>query len=430
MKLNLKIFSAILLTLSAVACQIYDDSALKQELENHENRISALETLCKTMNADIVALRTVVTALDERDYITDVRQSTGGYTISFNLHSDITISDGAVGKDGAAGKDGHSPVVGSKKEGDVYYWTIDGEWMLIEGKKVPVSGEKGVTPELKIESGYWWVRYGSGSWVKMGKAVEEASSGIFSAIDVSDPYSVTFTLAGDGSTITIPRKVGFKIGTDFSNSTLHITKDTLILLTLPANIQENSFTAIQAKVVSEGGISVDVYTKASGCSWDVSIQDPSFTAGVYNGDAGILLEPTAVNFGEPAILEAMIVWADGSKTEAARAIKLTGEVSTTPGIYGLNSTNYAYKPGEHQINSYKNASAAGFALVHPVQEKYFLFSGLPLGLTVGRATSFTLTQNWTSDLAPEQAIEATVKQLSSGYIYLQDSQNVTYVLKY
>lgn len=102
----------------------------------------ALKTLCNQMNTNISSLQTIVTALQNNDYITEITpvMQDGieiGYTIRFNKSNPITIyhgkdgqngTDGSDGKPGADGQDGHTPVISVKQDTDgVYYWTLDGK---------------------------------------------------------------------------------------------------------------------------------------------------------------------------------------------------------------------------------------------------------------------------------------------------------------
>lgn len=50
----------------------YDDSALRNDLNDLENRVTKLEELCKQMNTNISSLQTIITALQNNDYITSV----------------------------------------------------------------------------------------------------------------------------------------------------------------------------------------------------------------------------------------------------------------------------------------------------------------------------------------------------------------------
>ncbi len=427
-----KILYAALVLLCAAACT----ADIKEELANHEARISALETICNQINSNISSMQTVIAALQSRDYITDVQTITEGgkvtgYRIDFSSAQSVFVYNGAKGD---TGDKGDSPVVSAKQDSDgVYYWTINGQWLTVNGAKVPVTGpkgEKGNTPKLKIENDYWYVDYGDGNWVKLGPAVNYGGSGIFSDVDTSNPYSVTFTVAQTGEKITIPRKVRFKIGTDLSNGTLQVKADSLILFTLPDNFAEADFTAIQAAIVTDDGVSVDVYTKAGLNGWDVKVKAPTFTNGKYNGDAGVLVSPAAVPAGNVVVLEATIVWADGSRSDAARALTRIDSYENVPGIYAVNLTNYTGEFGQYQTNLRKYSDHETFAMVSPDEGIYMLFTGLPLNPVAGSEISFHLNQNWTSELPEDKDITAKVMKVGGGFVWLKDGDNIKYILKH
>ena len=203
----MKKLSLLLLTLTVcffTACH----KDIWAELNELDQRVTTLEELCKEMNTNISALQTIVDVLQSNDYITNVAEirkdgSVIGYTISFGKHDSITIyhgqngNNGQNGTNGADGQDGITPIIGVAKDTDgVYYWTLNGEWLLDDnGNKLPVSGKDGangadgkdgqdgkdgadgqdgkdgITPLLKIEDGYWYVSYDNGtSWTLMGQA--------------------------------------------------------------------------------------------------------------------------------------------------------------------------------------------------------------------------------------------------------------------
>ncbi|MBP3550034.1 MAG: leucine-rich repeat protein [Alistipes sp.] len=236
-------------TLALTSCQ-FDDSGIwdkfgemEESIRDHEERITALEELCKQMNTNIEALQTLVDALEKRDYVTNVAPiredgKVVGYTISFANSDTITIyngKDGADGQDGVDGKDGYTPKIGVMKDTDnIYYWTLDGEWLLDgKGNKIQANGvngtdgtngTNGVTPQLKIENDYWYVSYDNGAtWQQLGKATgEDGTSGII--INVEEGESeVAFTLA-DGSTITLPKSNNSKI-VDENNKIYYTSTD-------------------------------------------------------------------------------------------------------------------------------------------------------------------------------------------------------------
>lgn len=228
-------FIAIALAIVVSSCSKFDDTDIWNKLNDHEKRIVALEELCKQMNTNISSLQSIVNALQKNDYITNVApmRKDGeeiGYTITFAYGDTITIYHGTNGKDGANGKDGYTPQIGVMKDTDgIYYWTVDGEWLLDgKGNKVQANGVNGtngtngsngqdgsngtngvdgITPRLKIENDYWYVSYDNGAtWTELGKAIgEDETNGdtIFSSITQDDEY-VYFNLA-DGTMITLPK---------------------------------------------------------------------------------------------------------------------------------------------------------------------------------------------------------------------------------
>ena len=238
-KLLLSVVLATTLTFSS--CK-FDDSdiwnkfgEMEESIRDHEQRISALEELCKQMNTNIEALQTLVAALEQRDYITNISpiREDGkviGYTISFGRSDTITIyhgQDGKDGQDGANGKDGYTPQISVMKDSDgIYYWTLDGEWLLDgKGNKIQANGVNGtngsngtngtdgITPQLKIEDDYWYVSYDNGAtWNKLGKATGndglngengEDGDNIFKSVTQDDEF-VYFNLS-DGTMITLPK---------------------------------------------------------------------------------------------------------------------------------------------------------------------------------------------------------------------------------
>lgn len=143
-----------------------------------------LRTLCNQMNTNMASLQSIVEALQNNDYIVSctplMKESVQiGYTITFAKSGSIVIYHGRNGVDG------HSPKIGAKSDSDgVVYWTLDGEWLTDDsGSKIPIHGRDGqdgadgadgVTPQLKIEDGYWYISYNGGSsWEQLGKATGE-----------------------------------------------------------------------------------------------------------------------------------------------------------------------------------------------------------------------------------------------------------------
>lgn len=232
-----KYFLYALMLCAFISCK--DNSGLYGLLADMDNRIAEVEQQCEQINTNIDALEALVEAQQTGDYITAIIPIKEGdveigYTITFAKHDPITIYHGKNGKDGqdgqngtngtngTNGQDGHSPVIGVAQDTDgVYYWTLDGEWMLDgNGQKLRVTGQdgqdgqdgtngtNGITPQLKIEADYWYISYDGGTtWTQLGKAKgEDGADGqdgdsMFQSV-TQDDLHVYFTLT-NGTTIVI-----------------------------------------------------------------------------------------------------------------------------------------------------------------------------------------------------------------------------------
>ena len=119
-------------------------------MNDHENRIEALEQWQEQVNGNIAALQQL---LSTTDYITKVTPVTEdgrqvGYTIEFLNQSPITIYNGEkgdTGQPGADGNDGQTPEIGLMNDADGnWYWTLDGELMLDQdGNPIRANGHDG-----------------------------------------------------------------------------------------------------------------------------------------------------------------------------------------------------------------------------------------------------------------------------------------------
>lgn len=263
-----------------------------------------LKNFCNQLNVNIQSLQKIIDAMETGEYIVSCVPLVEngiqiGYTITFSSGESIIIyhgkdgkdgkdgNDGKDGKDGAMGSpgvpgeagangtngaDGHTPQIGVKTGGDgKLYWTVDGEFLTDEnGNKIPVTGndgkdgqngekgepgdkgqdgqngtngKDGITPQLKIEDGYWWVSYDEGdSWSKLGSATGSDNEGnngnngdsgnngnngkdgaddncLFSDVDNSDADYIVFTLT-DGTSFKVARYSQLEISFDSDNLAL------------------------------------------------------------------------------------------------------------------------------------------------------------------------------------------------------------------
>lgn len=259
----------VLVSIFAFTSCKYDDEDLWNSVQGLENRVAKLEELCKQMNTNISSLQTLVTALQENDYVTDVTpimkdNQEIGYTITFDKGNTISIYHG---KNGQNGDKGATPVIGVKQDADgLYYWTLNGEWLTDQatGAKIKAQGidgqdgsvgESGITPKLKIENGYWFISYNNGeSWEQLGKATgENGSNGdsMFSGIDneTSTDY-IIFTLL-DGTQIKLPTWSAFEALQRLCNET---NTNLSALQTIVTALQDNDYITGVDPLTEDGKI--------------------------------------------------------------------------------------------------------------------------------------------------------------------------------
>lgn len=235
MKTKLQYFLLSLCLVFNIGCSDdYDDSKLWNSVNGLEERVAKLEELCKQMNTNISSLQEIVTALQNSETIKSVSSLSDGtgYLITFSSGKTITIyhgkngTDGEDGKDGQNGKDAITPTISVKKDTDgIYYWTVNGDWLLVDRKKVKaegtdgadgqpgtdgndgVDGINGITPQFKIENGYWFVSYDNKqTWTQLGKATGDSGlngtdgDNFFKGVSIEDGY-VCFILNDAESTV-------------------------------------------------------------------------------------------------------------------------------------------------------------------------------------------------------------------------------------
>ena len=249
-------FAALFAVVALTSCK-YDDDDLWNSVHGLENRVAKLEELCKQMNTNISSLQTIVTALQNNVYVTGTTplMKDGkeiGYTITFSKGNPITIYHG---KDGQDGEDGITPTISVKKDTDgVYYWTLNGEFIVVDGGKIQAEGKdgtngtNGTTPQFKIENDYWFISYDNGTnWTQLGKATGEdgkdgedgvGGDSMFSGVDykTSTDY-VIFTLA-DGTQIKLPTWSAFEALQRLCNET---NTNLSALQTIVTALQNNDY---------------------------------------------------------------------------------------------------------------------------------------------------------------------------------------------
>ena len=369
-KFYLFIFASIMMLFSACHDKIWD------AIDDLDARVAKLEELCKEMNTNISSLQTIVSVLQENDYITGILPiekggETIGYTITFGKHDPITIYNGEDGKDGTNGSNGqggYTPILGVAKDTDgVYYWTLDGEWLLdVEGNKIRVTGENGkdgqpgtngengqpgkdgangkdgITPKLKIENGYWYVSYDNEvTWIELGKAVGEDGKDGIDGEDGQDGKPGT-----DGQ----PGKDGVDGDSMFSNVTYDennvyfiLTNGTTLVVPRGNSSTSDFDQTVIDNLVSSLEINKDIIYLSNIGNKDTII---ATTTPFSNSKVIWISQDSSIVKVENGVIEAIsdgitkIIIKSGSLiTECKVGVASLGKEGELPGLFSINSSN-------------------------------------------------------------------------------------------
>lgn len=283
------------------------------QITDLQQQIDSLKTVCSSMNSNITSLQTIVQALQNNDYVTSVTpikegDTTIGYTISFTQSDPISIYHG------------HSPQIGIKQQEDgLYYWTLDGEWLLdTAGKPIP---SEGLTPLLKIENGRWLMSIDKGqSWTEMGQATGDS---FFQSV-TEDANSVYLTLA-DGTAIALPKKTKLSIAYN----------DSINVGILPGASTEVRYTLKGAdsktivKAISQGG-------------WIAKVTKNTDSTGVITVTAPSVLTEN----------EILVFVYDGAQTTIMNSLNFVqGVITIVNNTYSINSASGLLKiPFQTNLN--------------------------------------------------------------------------------
>jgi len=207
------LFIPFALALVLSSCQDFVGELAKLHIEMLD-----LEAEVTRINTTTAAIGEIIDDIDN-DMITRIDEimeegACIGYSIVYQNGRTVCVYHGTDGEkgpdgdDGHNGKNGHSPMISIRQSADgVWYWTVDGLWMTdASGDKVPVAGEEGVTPLLKIEKGRWMISSdGGGSWSDYGEASKSYGNSPILNVDYTTyDEKVLFTLR-DGTEFFVPK---------------------------------------------------------------------------------------------------------------------------------------------------------------------------------------------------------------------------------
>lgn len=193
----------------------YDDSEIWEKVNELVDRVQKLEASVQQQNANITALQTMLDAIKDNVYVTSVEELADGkgYSLKLSNGKEVKIYHGEDGKDA------ESPSITIIKEGDNYYWSVNGEILKDdEGNNIPADGGAAdVLPQLKTGSqleaegvsGQWekdavYVTTDHVIWKKVNVG-DSTGTSIFTSVEISEDGTTIIITLSDGSTISIPK---------------------------------------------------------------------------------------------------------------------------------------------------------------------------------------------------------------------------------
>ncbi len=205
---------------------------VQEELEATHAKLEALQKAAAEASKQLEDLTVIVKLLENSDDHTidpaSLKVTEDGYEVSFKDGETIVIPFGKDGKDGRT----LIPVGVMQDEDSLYYWQVDGEWLLDdEGNKMRAGatdgadgadGADGVMPQIVVENGSWWIVFEGQEPVEIAKCEDIDGVGVFSDIDVTDPERLILTLL-NGTKLEIPYYFAIKVS--FSGA----AKDTVLI---------------------------------------------------------------------------------------------------------------------------------------------------------------------------------------------------------
>ena len=216
-----KVLFALMALLAFAACkpEAYDDTAIKEQINNLDDRLTKVEEDLATLELNVAAMKTLAEALKTGKYIVSYTAlaDESGYTITFSDGTSVVVKHGEkgeqgetgatgnTGETGAAGKDGVTPTVTVKDVDGVLYWFINGEQIcpVYEG-----------TPVFSSVDGNLYVTYpGETDPVWIGALTGKS---IFDSVVVDEEAGVViFTFVGEngqpGDSFALPLAAKFEL---------------------------------------------------------------------------------------------------------------------------------------------------------------------------------------------------------------------------
>lgn len=350
-----KLFAVFGITALAFAsCEQYDDSTLSGRVDELDGRVTELEKQIADLNTTVQGISTTIRALQNEERVVAVEQLADGtgYTLTFSDGSTATI------------KNGEKPSLGIAQDTDnLWYWTVDGEFLLNGTEKIPASN----APEFKIEDGQLFYKVNGGEW----QSVPGAETGFGLVQDVKDDADKVTLVLSTGKSIDIPKVQSFSLdvaeiyagigagetvavnytvisGDDetlvkaicdngFTAEVSGDSKTGKIRITAPASVPESASVLLVA-VNGKGQMSGKILSFEQG---QLSLVENTVTVGSQGGEISIQIN-TNMNYNKPQIDSGSGWIKEAPETKSMRTDEHTYIVDPYDGSQGESRTGYIY----------------------------------------------------------------------------------------
>ena len=183
---------------------------VRPELDETHAKLQALQELAGAVNWDLHILDLIVKELDDGHTILPetYRLTEDGYEVSFRDGKTIVIP---FGKDGVDGRQ-FIPVGVQDDEDGLYYWKVDGEWLLdADGNRIRAGAQDGFVPQFKVEDGFWMISIDGGvTYSELASCEEMDGMGVFRQVEQT-PFGKVILTLWDGETIELSSRFPFRM---------------------------------------------------------------------------------------------------------------------------------------------------------------------------------------------------------------------------
>ena len=291
-------FCASALVVLAAGCNKFDDSQLWDGVDKAYNELTKIKPMVEAVSQQVELVSAVISG----GAITNIRESEeGGYVISYkdaqNSEQHITI----------ASKEEITtvPVLGTKEEDGVLYWTTDGQFLKdLDGAKVPVAGR---IPSFDVNKDGFWTINGAVMTDSNGQPIkaEGKEISVISKVEKTSDGKGKLTL-GDGSEIVVEFFDAFCISV--FDGTTELLKQHLITMpaarkmTLTYTLTGPSADETIVKITRQNALTavLDATGKTISVTFPAGFEEGSFTLMIADAAGNVLIRP--IYIGDRAMI--------------------------------------------------------------------------------------------------------------------------------